>query len=86
MSVPKHRKTHSKTRMGRSHDALKVAQPALCPECKAPIKAHRACPACGHYKGKQVLRNKADVKIKRDAKRKKQEQKDKDKMAKLKNK
>ena len=86
MSVPKHRKTHSKTRMGRSHDALKVAKPAVCPKCSAAIRPHQACSECGHYKGKQVKATKADVMLKRDDKRKKREQKDKEKMAKLKNK
>jgi large subunit ribosomal protein L32 len=86
MSVPKHRKTHSKTRMGRSHDALKVGTPNLCSKCKVPVKPHTACKECGFYKGKQVLKTKSDVLLKRETKRKKQEQKDKEKMQKLKNK
>ncbi|OGF34273.1 50S ribosomal protein L32 [Candidatus Falkowbacteria bacterium RIFOXYC2_FULL_48_21] len=52
----------------------------------APIKPHRACGACGFYKGRQVLVTKADIKVKRTEKRKKQEQKEKERMAKLKNK
>jgi len=86
MSVPKHRKNKSRVGMKRSHHALKPIKPILCPKCQSPILAHRACSACGFYKGKQVIKTKADVTLKRDAKRKKKEQKDKDRMAKLKNK
>ncbi len=85
MSVPKHKKTHSKTMMGRSHDALKIAKPATCPKCQSPIKSHKVCPNCGYYKGKQVIKSKSDVVLKREEKRKKVEKREKEKMAKLKN-
>jgi large subunit ribosomal protein L32 len=31
--------------------------PALsqCPQCHAPKAPHRVCPACGYYKGKEVV-------------------------------
>ncbi len=86
MSVPKHRKTHSKTRMGRSHEAIKTQKANACANCGAPVPAHTACKACGQYKGKKVLSTKADLMLKRTEKRKKQEAKEKEKMAKLKNK
>ena len=86
MSVPKHRKNKSRVRTKRSHHALKTAKPILCPKCKAPIVAHRVCKECGYYKGKQVVKTKADLTIKRDEKRKKREQKEKERMAALKNK
>ena len=86
MSVPKHRKTSSKTKMGRSHQALKIVKPNKCAKCGAPILPHRACSECGYYKGKQVLRTKADVTLMREEKRKAQEKKDKERMQKLKNK
>ncbi|MBT4722852.1 50S ribosomal protein L32 [Candidatus Falkowbacteria bacterium] len=86
MSVPKHRKTHSKTRMGRSHEALKTVKPNACPKCGAPKKPHIVCKECGTYKGKQVIKTKADVLAKRDAKRKAAETKQREKMSKLKNK
>lgn len=36
----------------------KIAVPNLvpCPECGEPSVPHRACPACGKYKGKQVTK------------------------------
>ena len=85
MSVPKHRKTSSKTKMGRSHEALKTQKPGLCPKCQSPLKSHTACKACGYYKGKQVIKTKLDVMTKRNEKRKKQEEKEKQRMQKLKN-
>jgi len=75
MSVPKHRKTHSKTRMGRSHMALKKVQGTVCSNCKQPVLAHQVCTNCGHYKGKQVMRTKEEVMTKREAKRKAKEDK-----------
>jgi len=74
MSVPKRRKTSSKTKMGRSHQALKMKQLISCPNCKEMIKAHRACPNCGQYKAKVVLKTQSDKKAaqvaKKDAKAK----------------
>jgi large subunit ribosomal protein L32 len=26
-----------------------------CPKCKEPVLPHRACAACGHYKGREVV-------------------------------
>jgi large subunit ribosomal protein L32 len=28
----------------------------LCPKCKEPVLPHRACPACGFYKGAQITK------------------------------
>lgn len=55
MAVPKRRKSKSKIRMRqRSHqEVLPVSKP--CPNCGQPHLAHRLCPACGYYKGRQVV-------------------------------
>lgn len=55
MAVPKKKTSKSKRDMRRSHDALKAPGVAICPQCKEPKQSHRACPACGMYKGKEVL-------------------------------
>jgi len=86
MACPKHRRNPSQTRMRRSHLALKTAHPFLCSHCEAAIPAHVVCPACGYYKGKQIIRTKTDIKLKREEKRKKREEKEKQKMQALKNK
>lgn len=57
MPVPKRRTTSSKRDMRRAnHD--KVAPPNLvpCSNCSAPSLPHRVCAACGHYRGKAVLK------------------------------
>jgi large subunit ribosomal protein L32 len=33
---------------------LKPLNVILCPKCREPVLPHRACPACGHYKGRPV--------------------------------
>jgi large subunit ribosomal protein L32 len=33
----------------------KTPQLSACAQCGARIQPHRVCPACGYYKGKQVL-------------------------------
>ena len=55
MAVPKKRKSHSKTRMGRSHLALKPSRWVVCPQCREPMALHRVCGACGYYRSKQVI-------------------------------
>jgi large subunit ribosomal protein L32 len=40
-------------RAGNSN--LRVAvQVSKCPNCKEPVMPHRACSACGQYKGREV--------------------------------
>jgi large subunit ribosomal protein L32 len=38
-----------------NHD--RVTPPGLvpCPNCEEPMISHRMCPACGHYKGREVV-------------------------------
>lgn len=46
----------SKTRKNKRRSSYKKAAPTLvkCPNCGEMIAPHRACPACGFYKGKEV--------------------------------
>jgi large subunit ribosomal protein L32 len=56
MAVPKKKMSKSKTRMRRAHDALSTANLSPCPTCGAPNRQpHRACPECGHYRGRQIF-------------------------------
>ena len=55
MAVPKRKKTPSKRDMRRSqHDKVTPVQLASCEKCGEPTLPHRACGACGHYKGRRV--------------------------------
>ncbi|WP_461246609.1 50S ribosomal protein L32 [Treponema sp. R6D11] len=56
MAVPKRRVSHSKTSSRKAN--WKLTAPALvaCGSCGELIAPHRACPACGMYKGKEVVK------------------------------
>lgn len=57
MGVPK--KRTSKMRRDRrraGNNKLRTAvQVIACPNCKEPVLPHRACAACGHYAGREVI-------------------------------
>jgi large subunit ribosomal protein L32 len=57
MAVPKKKTSKSRKNMRRAHDFLTPPAAAVCPQCKAPKLPHRACPSCGTYKGKEVLKS-----------------------------
>jgi len=54
MSVPKKQKTSSKTKKGRSHQALKKVILSICSKCKKAVKKHLACSFCGAYKSRNT--------------------------------
>ena len=57
MGVPK--KRTSKMRRDRRRAANnKIKTPVQvnkCAKCSEPVLPHRACSACGHYKGREVI-------------------------------
>lgn len=61
MAVPKKRTSASKRDMRRSHHALKPTFSIVCPNCGEAVLRHRACTACGSYRGKEVVANKASA-------------------------
>jgi large subunit ribosomal protein L32 len=56
MAVPKRKTSPSRRNMRRSHDALKATQHQECPNCGELRLPHNVCPACGHYKGREILK------------------------------
>lgn len=55
MAVPKRRTSRSKRNMRRAnHDKVTAPQLIACANCGEPVLPHRACAACGHYKGREV--------------------------------
>lgn len=70
--VVRMRHTRSKTRMRRSHHALKVLNLVTCQKCKEPKLPHIICANCGEYKGRQVI----DVLAKLDKKARKKKEKE----------
>lgn len=57
MGVPK--KRTSKMRRNRRRAAnsklREAIQVILCPKCNEPVLPHRACAACGYYRGREVI-------------------------------
>jgi large subunit ribosomal protein L32 len=55
VAVPKRRTSRSKRNIRRAnHDKVTAPQLVACPNCGEPSVPHRACPSCGHYKGRAV--------------------------------
>ena len=73
MGVPK--KKRSKSRRGSRQSKQKLSLPSIsyCPQCKASILSHFACPECGYYKGKQAV----IIQTKKEKKTKKEKEKEK---------
>lgn len=57
MGVPKKRTSKMKRDMRRAGNSKlrSAVQVIACAKCKEPVLPHRACAACGHYKGREVV-------------------------------
>ncbi|MDR3719732.1 MAG: 50S ribosomal protein L32 [Bryobacteraceae bacterium] len=55
MPNPKRRHSKRRTSNRRAHDGLARAGVSECPKCHEQKLPHRACPACGFYKGREVI-------------------------------
>lgn len=55
MGLPGHRRTSSDKRRRAAHFGLQSGAIAVCPKCQKPVRPHRACAACGTYKGRTVV-------------------------------
>jgi large subunit ribosomal protein L32 len=55
--MPVARQRHTKARRDRARVQFKLSPKKLisCPNCKAKVSAHIACPKCGYYKGKEIV-------------------------------
>lgn len=54
--LPKKKTPHSRHGKRRSHLGLDLPATLVCPNCRSPRLAHHACPTCGFYHGRQVLK------------------------------
>ncbi|MBU1721519.1 50S ribosomal protein L32 [Patescibacteria group bacterium] len=55
MGLPSKRRTSTSKNNRRSHHALKGIVTKKCTACGAAVLPHKACTACGDYKGKTVI-------------------------------
>lgn len=56
MAVPKKRTSSSRRDMRRAnHDKITAPNLGPCPNCEELMISHRVCPACGQYRGREVV-------------------------------
>ena len=61
MGVPKKRMSRQKRDQRRANWKAVAPNVAVCKNCGAPVLSHRACPACGFYKGKAAVKGTAET-------------------------
>lgn len=54
-AVPKRKIAKARQGERRSHLHLTPTALVECPQCHKPRLPHRACPACGYYKGREII-------------------------------
>lgn len=55
-ALPKRKKSKSRAGNRLSHSASKPPALDICPQCHSPKKPHHACPTCGTYNGREVIK------------------------------
>ncbi|MBU0976771.1 MAG: 50S ribosomal protein L32 [Patescibacteria group bacterium] len=55
-AVPKRKISKGRKNRRRAHHALQASNLVPCPSCKILKKSHAACPNCGKYKNKEVIK------------------------------
>ena len=55
MAVPKRKKSKSRIRMRKRSHKVSIPATKPCPNCGERHLSHRVCPACGYYRGRQVV-------------------------------
>ena len=53
--LPKQKTSRARRDKRRAHDAIKPYNLIQCSNCGEMRLPHRACPTCGHYKGREVI-------------------------------
>lgn len=60
MAVPKRKTSKSRIRIRKRAHKITIPVATPCSNCGQPHLPHRVCPACGYYKGRQVVSIKAE--------------------------
>jgi large subunit ribosomal protein L32 len=58
-AVPKRKISSMRRGNRRSHHQITTPPLARCPQCRNLKPTHQVCPACGMYKGMQVIQGRA---------------------------
>ena len=56
MAHPKRKISKTRRDKRRTHDKLTLPKLVECPRCHDKKQPHRACPHCGYYRDREVLR------------------------------
>ncbi|NLO64904.1 MAG: 50S ribosomal protein L32 [Clostridiales bacterium] len=62
MAVPKRKVSKAKTNSRFANWKITAPNLVECPQCHELINSHQVCPACGYYKGVQVVTKKVKEK------------------------
>ena len=57
MAVPKGKISKARKHSRRANWRLLIPGMVKCAQCGEYIKPHRVCPACGYYKGKEIVKS-----------------------------
>jgi large subunit ribosomal protein L32 len=60
MGLPKRRVSKARRDKRRTGKRLEAPSLSSCPDCGEPVLPHRACPSCGSYKGRKVIKKDED--------------------------
>ena len=55
MGVPKRKTSKMRLRTRKAANRWHAPKLGTCTQCGATLRSHTACPACGTYRGRQVL-------------------------------
>ncbi len=58
MATPKRKTSHARTAARKAHwlGVLRAPGTANCAHCGEAIVSHRACPSCGYYRGRSIVK------------------------------
>jgi len=55
-ALPKRKISKARAGKRQSHSAIKPPALDECPQCHSPKLPHHACPTCGTYNGREVIK------------------------------
>ena len=55
-ALPKRKIAKARRGKRRSHFALNPPRLDYCPQCHSPRMPHHACPTCGSYNGREIIK------------------------------
>lgn len=59
--LPKRKRSKASVGTHRAHQNIALGSLVECPHCRRAMRPHHACPACGYYRGRDVLRVESEL-------------------------